>query len=116
MNSIARIYRAEILRAVLGPGAEPAQAADLARLNQIAERLAESEAVHGILRAKGYGSSGLALTQIVRDVPNNTHQLLGQLFAPVESISPAPLAEWPTFSPEQIARYFRVPVDLVRPE
>lgn len=33
MNDIARIYRAEILRAVLGPGAHAAKAADLHRLN-----------------------------------------------------------------------------------
>ena len=62
MNNIARIYRAEIMRAAFGPGAEPAQAADLDRLNQIAERLAECKEVHGILRAKGHGAQARLLS------------------------------------------------------
>jgi hypothetical protein len=113
MNNIARIYRAEILRAALGPCAAPAQAADLGRLNQIAERLAECEGVHGILRAKGYGAAGVSLTQIARDVPGNTPQVLKELFQPIWQSQPAPFAEWQTFSTEQIARYFGVPADAL---
>lgn len=77
---MARIYRNEILRTCFGPGAAPAQAADLARLNQIAERLAECEEVHGILRAKGHGRPGTALVDSARSVPVNVHQVLRDLF------------------------------------
>ena len=81
MNNIARIYRAEILRAVLGPGAAPAQAADLNRLNQIAERLAECEEVHGILRAKGHGRPGTTVVDSARMVPLDVRRVADSLFA-----------------------------------
>jgi len=85
MNNIARIYRAEILRAAFGPGAAPAQAADLDRLNQIAERLAESEEAHGILRAKGHGRPGTTVVDSARQVPPNVREVVRALFntAPV---------------------------------
>lgn len=82
MNNMARIFRAEILRAAFGPGAEPAQASDLQRINQIAERLAECEEVHGILRAKGHGSSGTSLTDTARQVPANVREVIRALFTP----------------------------------
>jgi len=85
MNNIARIYRAEILRAVFGPGAGPAQAADLNRLNQIAERLAECEEVHGILRAKGHGRSGTTIVDSARQVPPNVREVVRALFAPARA-------------------------------
>ena len=113
---MARIYRAEILRACFGPGAAPAQAVDLPRLNQIAERLAQGEDVHGILRAKGYGAAGVSLPQLVRDVPSYAPPALKDLFQPVEHEQAAPMAEWQTFNTEQIARYFRIPPELLADE
>ena len=82
MNNIERIYRAEILRAVLGPGAEPAQAADLHRLNLIAESLASSEEAHGILRANGHGGPGLTIVEAARQVPSNSGRVIRALFTP----------------------------------
>ena len=46
MSDIVRIDRAEILRAVLGPSAHSTKAADLHRLNQLAEHLALLRAGH----------------------------------------------------------------------
>lgn len=82
MNNIERIYRDEILRAVLGPGAQPAQAADLPRLNLIAESLAASEQAHGILRANGHGGPGLTIVEAARQVPANTGKVIRALFRP----------------------------------
>lgn len=80
MNDAIRIYRAEILRAVLGPGAHAAQAVDLPRLNQFVERLAECEQAHAILRAKGYGAPGTPLPLAASEVPTNVRQVLRDLF------------------------------------
>ena len=80
MNTIERIYRAEILRAVLGPGAEPAHAADLDRLDLIAESLAASEEAHGILRANGHGGPGLSIVEAARQVPANGGKVIRALF------------------------------------
>lgn len=116
MNNIARIYRAEILRAAFGPGAAPAQAADLNRLNQIAERLAECEEVHGILRAKGHGRPGTTIVDSARQVPSNSPQVMKDLFRPVYSAKPAAFQEWKTYSAEEIARFFRIPPEMLNPE
>lgn len=80
MNDIARIYRAEILRAVLGGNPPPGKAHDLARLNQIAEHLAECEEAQTILRAKGHGRAGMSFIDIARSVPENVKQILRDLF------------------------------------
>lgn len=80
MNNMARIYRAEILRAVLGGSPHPAKAHDLARLNQIAEHLAECEEVQTILRAKGHGRAGMSFVDMARSVPENVKQILRDIF------------------------------------
>lgn len=90
MKTIADIYRAEILRAVLGPNASELKVADPARLAQIAARLAESEAAHGILRAKGYGGAVATLTDLVRDVPNDSPGILKKIFRPAPAANPYP--------------------------
>lgn len=88
MNDIARIYRAEILRAVLGGNPPPAKAHDLTRLNQIAEHLAECEEARTILRAKGYGRAGMSFVDMARSVPENVKQILRDIFR----TKPAPVA------------------------
>lgn len=85
MNDAARIYRAEILRAVFGSQPAMSRVADMDRLNRIAERLAESERAQSILRAKGHGSAGMSLVDIACSVPNNVRQILKSLFSPVAS-------------------------------
>lgn len=80
MNDTAHIYRAEILRAVLGPQAVAPKAHDLHRLNQLAERLADTEEAQSVLRAKGHGSAGMGLLEIVRSVPNEAGSMLRILF------------------------------------
>jgi len=82
MNNIERIYRDEILRAVLGPGAQPAQAVDLSRLNLIAVSLAASEQAHGILRANGHGGPGLTIVEAARQVPANAGKVIRAVFGP----------------------------------
>jgi hypothetical protein len=81
MNNIARIYRAEMLRAVLGPGAHSAKAADLHRLNQLAEHMASCEEAQIILRAKGHGGPGTSIVESARQVPANVKQIIRSLFA-----------------------------------
>jgi hypothetical protein len=81
MNDIARIYRAEILRAVLGPGAHAAKAADLHRLNQFAEHLAACEEAQTILRAKGHGGPSTSIVEAARQVPANVKQVIRALFS-----------------------------------
>ena len=82
MNDIARIYRAEMLRAAFGSGADPEQAADLHRLNQIAEHLAECEEAQSVMRAKGFGGPGVSILEAARRVPANVRQVMRALFAP----------------------------------
>lgn len=93
MSSIARIYRAEIMRAVLGPKASELKAHDIARLNQIAERLADSELAQSALQAKGYGRSGASFVELVREVPTNVRQILKGLFKPRTPVSYSGQAE-----------------------
>lgn len=89
MNDVARIYRAEILRAVLGGNPPPAKAHDLARLNQIAEHLAECEEAQTILRAKGHGCAGMSFVDVARSVPENVKQILRDIFKSKPTPSPA---------------------------
>jgi hypothetical protein len=81
MNNIARIYRAEMLRAVLGPGAHSAKAVDLHRLNQLAEHMAACEEAQTILRAKGHGGPGTTIVEAARQVPTNVKQVIRALFS-----------------------------------
>jgi hypothetical protein len=80
MNNTARIYRAEILRAAFGTANSELKVADLARLNQIAEHLAQCEDAQAALRAKGYGCAGMTFIEIVREVPTNALGRLKSLF------------------------------------
>jgi len=80
MNDIARIYRTEILRAAFGPGAGPSQAADLARINQIAQHLADCHDAQEILRANGHGAAGMSVVDVARSVPGDPRQMADSLF------------------------------------
>jgi hypothetical protein len=79
--STADIYRAEILRAVLGPRYSELKVDNPARLRQIAERLADSESVQEAIRALGYGCSGMSFTEMVATVPGNAYGRLRRLFS-----------------------------------
>ena len=68
------------MRAVLGGTPHLAKAHNLARLNQIAEHLAECEEAQIILRAKGHGRAGMSFVDIARSVPDNVKQILRDLF------------------------------------
>lgn len=80
MKDAVKIYRAEILRAVLGPAAHTGKVHDMARLNQIAEHLANCEDAQSILRAKGHGSAGMTFVEVARDVPANVKRMVDNLF------------------------------------
>jgi len=80
MSDIGDIYKAEMIRAVLGPGAHAFSAHDSHRLRQLAERLADTEEAQSILRAKGYGWAGMSLLDIVRSVPDGARGMLRNLF------------------------------------
>lgn len=80
MSDIAYIYRAEILRAVLGPKWSAIGVHDMARLNDISCRLAESEQAMEILQSKGYRKPGMTLVECVRGIPNNVRGVLANLF------------------------------------
>jgi hypothetical protein len=90
MNNTARIYRAEMIRAVLGPRASELKAADMARLNRIAEHLAHCEEAQAALRAKGYGRAGMTFLEVVREVPVNALGRIKGWFAPKASAAPYP--------------------------
>lgn len=90
MSSITDIYLAEILRAAVGTGAGSSSAADLTRLRQIAARLADCEEAQSILRAKGYGQSGMTFVEEMRDVPVNAHGILKKLFKPALTLDAYP--------------------------
>ena len=80
MNNVARIYRAEILRAVLGDAANESKVANIERLNQIAEHLVDCEDAKSILRAKGYGAAGMTFVELARSMPENMRGILRELF------------------------------------
>lgn len=64
-------YRDQVIRAVTG--GKPAMVfhvVDEAALLRLCERLAESERAHSLLRAKGYGGTGLLLDELAALVPN----------------------------------------------
>lgn len=82
MNYEANIYRAAILRAVLGPRAIEAKVHDMARLNQFAEHLVDCERARSAMHAKGYGRGASSFVEVVREVPDNSPALLKRMFAP----------------------------------
>jgi hypothetical protein len=71
MDDSARIYRAVILRAVLGPSANIAKVDDLARLNRLCEHLADCEQAQRILKRKGYGKAGMTFIELACSVPDH---------------------------------------------
>lgn len=81
MNNTARIYRSEILRAVLGDKANAVRAVDIERLNKIAEHLAACEEAQSIIRAKGHGTAGMTFVELARDVPDSPLGRIKKLFA-----------------------------------
>jgi hypothetical protein len=74
------VYRAEILRAVLGAGANESKVANIERLNQIAAHLVDCEDAKSILRAKGYGAAGMSFVELARSLPENVRGLRRELF------------------------------------
>jgi hypothetical protein len=84
------VYRAEILRAVLGAHAHEAKVADPARLNRIAAHLVDCEDAKSILRAKGYGAAGMTFVELARSLPENVRGLLRDLFRKQRRTAPMP--------------------------
>jgi hypothetical protein len=82
MNYVANIYRAAIVRAVLGPNASELKVHDIARLNQFAEHLADCESARSAMHAKGYGRGASSFVEVVREVPDNSPAMLKSMFAP----------------------------------
>lgn len=81
MDDRARIYRAQILRAVLGPKWNELKAHDLTRLNQIAEHLVDCEDARSILRNKGHGTVDMTFAEMAASVPGNVRRVLDRLFS-----------------------------------
>jgi hypothetical protein len=75
-----QIYRDEIIRAVLGDRAHEGKVANMTRLTQIAERLAECESAQDILRKKGHGQAGTSIVDVAKAVPENAKQVLQNPF------------------------------------
>lgn len=70
MTDVALIYRDQMVRAVLGSRpAILAKEADTTALDRMAARLADAEKALELLRAKGYGNSGMLLHEVVITVP-----------------------------------------------
>lgn len=113
MKGPADIYRAEILRAVLGPAANELRADDIARLNTYAERLADSEAALAAMQARGYGRGAASLTEAVSQVPErecrsaaSNHSILKCICRPAQQ-----QAGGLRYSPAEIARFFQMSPD-----
>jgi hypothetical protein len=71
MSQPVDCYRDAIIRAVTGN--RPAMVfhvVDETALRRICERLAESERAHALIRAKGYGSTGMLLDELAALVPS----------------------------------------------
>jgi hypothetical protein len=70
MNDTTLIYRHQIVRAVLGTRpAILARVHDMTALDRVCARLADAEAALEQLRARGYGTSGQTITEIVLTLP-----------------------------------------------
>jgi fructose 1,6-bisphosphatase len=80
MKGPADVYRAEILRAVLGDHANVCKVANIERLNQIAAHLVDCEDAKAILRAKGYGAAGMTFVELAKSLPENVRGMLRDLF------------------------------------
>jgi len=78
----AEIYRAVILRAVLGPGASTAKVVDLQRLNSICAHLADCEEAQRTLRRKGYGKPGMTFVEVAKSIPDHVKSVLRSVFRP----------------------------------
>jgi hypothetical protein len=81
MKGPVDVYRAEILRAVLGAHAHEAKVADPARLNRIAAHLVDCEDAKSILRAKGYGAAGMTFVELARSLPENVRGMLREFLS-----------------------------------
>lgn len=81
MKGPVDVYRAEILRAVLGDKANESKVANFERLNQIAAHLVDCEDAKSILRAKGYGAAGMTFVELARSLPENVRGMLREFFS-----------------------------------
>jgi hypothetical protein len=81
MKGPVDVYRAEILRAVMGEHANTCKVANVERLNQIAAHLVDCEDAKSILRAKGYGAAGMSFVELARSLPENVRGMLRQFFS-----------------------------------
>ena len=71
MSMPVEVYRDQIIRAVTGN--QPAMVfhvTDEVALRRLSERLAESERAHALIRAKGYGRTGMLLDELAALVPS----------------------------------------------
>lgn len=82
------VYRAEILRAVMGEHANTCKVANIERLNAIADHLVDCEDAKSILRAKGYGAAGMTFVELARSLPENVRGILRGLFKSTASSPP----------------------------
>jgi hypothetical protein len=78
----AGIYRAVILRAVLGSGYSTTKVADLKQLDRICEHLVDCEEAQRILRRKGYGKPGMTFIELAASIPDHIKGMLRSLFRP----------------------------------
>lgn len=70
MINLVRVYRDQMIRAVLGSRpAILAREANTTALEQMAQRLADAEEALELLRARGYGMRGQTLVEVVRALP-----------------------------------------------
>jgi hypothetical protein len=81
MKGPVDVYRAEILRAVLGDKANESKVANIERLTQIAAHLVDCEDAKSILRAKGYGYAGMTFVELARSIPDNVRGMLREFFS-----------------------------------
>jgi fructose 1,6-bisphosphatase len=93
MKGPADVYRAEILRAVMGDHANVCKVANIERLNQIAAHLVDCEDAKAILRAKGYGAAGMTFVELAKSLPENVRGILREIFKS-RKLSAQPSIAW----------------------
>jgi hypothetical protein len=81
MDSITRIYRDEMVRAVLGDKANETAVADPTKLDQLAEHMSDGAEANRILRARGYGAPGKSVADAARAVPESVRHLLHDIWS-----------------------------------